>query len=70
MKEGRKPEYPEKTPDDELQKFSISYLVVFFAQSTGVTETEWTRQKETDKTPVKTVPHSPSIPTEVGEASK
>ena len=20
MKEGRKPEYPEKTPDDELQK--------------------------------------------------
>ena len=22
MKEGRKPEYPEKTPDDELQKMS------------------------------------------------
>ena len=23
MKEGRKPEYPEKTPDDELQKTAI-----------------------------------------------
>ena len=22
MKEGRKPEYPQKTPDDELQKMS------------------------------------------------
>ena len=22
MKEGRKPEYPEKTPDDELQKMA------------------------------------------------
>ena len=25
MKEGRKPEYPEKIPDDELQKMSHSY---------------------------------------------
>ena len=27
MKEGRKPEYPEKTPDDELQKVVSSGLI-------------------------------------------
>ena len=27
MKDGRKPEYPEKTPDDELQKASLTTLM-------------------------------------------
>ena len=25
MKEGRKPEHPEKTPDDELQNYNMNY---------------------------------------------
>ena len=28
MKEGRKPEYPEKTPDDELQKVASEGMMV------------------------------------------
>ena len=29
MKEGRKPEYPEKTPDDELQKMPRTKAQIF-----------------------------------------
>ena len=32
MKEGRKPEYPEKTPDDELQKMSHTKARTFKPQ--------------------------------------
>ena len=34
MKEGRKPEYPEKTPDDKLQKvvFSVDVAAVSIVQ--------------------------------------
>ena len=28
MKEGRKPEYPEKTPGDELQKIRLSTIII------------------------------------------
>ena len=31
MKEGRKPEYPEKTPGDELQKFELVCIAKFTA---------------------------------------
>ena len=33
MKEGRKPEYPEKTPDDELQKKPYAKAPKFKPQS-------------------------------------
>ena len=33
MKEGREPEYPEKTPDDELQKMPHSKARIFKPQA-------------------------------------
>ena len=30
MEEGRKPEYPEKTPGDELQKMPYTYVKTSF----------------------------------------
>ena len=33
MKEGRKPEYPEKTPDDELQKMAYTNARKFKPQA-------------------------------------
>ena len=36
MKEGRKPEYPEKTPDDELQQ-----LIYFFSNRMGHLASAW-----------------------------
>ena len=37
MKEGRKPEYPEKTPGDELQKMPVIYVdaIILYTDAEG-----------------------------------